>query len=156
MCKLIVFFLGITLVLATTACGSDSNSSSDNQPNENENGPDNEINQHAKDIQPIWDTNCTEACHTIGGVWPSLRLDENAAYTSLLSGTSQQSPLVFVDPGNIESSYLWHKINGTQTGSPAFGSGAQMPLITGGSSTNTLSASEIETIRKWIVDGALP
>jgi hypothetical protein len=52
-----------------------------------------------------------------------------------------------VTPGDSLNSYLFHKVNGTQ--SLADGSGTQMPI------GQAMSDDEIDLIRQWIDDGAI-
>lgn len=52
-------------------------------------------------------------------------------------------------PGDIEASYLWHKINNTHTGLPACGAGDPMPRLT----DEGLPANERTAIREWIEMG---
>jgi hypothetical protein len=76
-------------------------------------------------------------------------LSAGQAWAAIVNVTSQESPaLMRVRPFLPDSSYLVHKIQGTQ-GSVG-GGGGQMPL--GGS---PLAAEQIATIRAWITAGAL-
>jgi hypothetical protein len=102
------------------------------------------------DVQPIFTANCAfSGCHA--GTSPALgqNLSANQAYASIVNVPSQEVPaLMRVRPSLPDSSYLVHKIQGTQ-GSVG-GSGGRMPL--GGA---PLTDDEIATIRAWITAGAL-
>lgn len=105
---------------------------------------------HAADIQPIWDAKCVSACHETGGAAATiLLLTEGDAFAALVDAQSPSIPgLTLVVPGDRESSYLWHKVNGSQA--DVGGGGLKMPI--GGS----LDASDLETIGQWIDEGAKP
>jgi hypothetical protein len=97
-------------------------------------------------VQPIFDRSCADslACHQEGGAG---RLDLGAglswASTFLVPARQAVDPTVFyVDPFEIETSYLVSKIRGT-------GFGSQMPL-----GRTPLSEPEIDIIVTWILEGA--
>ena len=97
------------------------------------------------DIQPIFDANCT-VCHStaLSQYNGYLDLSENNSYTDLVGVISNgYDPVIRVVSGDYENSVLWGKINESDD------FGATMPL--GG----VLSATEIEIIKVWIVEGAL-
>ncbi len=88
---------------------------------------------------------CT-VCHAGGSAPLGLKLDAANAYAMLVGVSSVQVPgIARVAPGDPDNSYLIQKLEGTAA------SGGQMPL--GGP---PLSADNIELIRRWIIDGALP
>jgi hypothetical protein len=88
---------------------------------------------------------CT-ACH-VGATAPQgLRLDSANSYALLVGVASQENPaLQRVAPGDPNNSYLIKKLEGTAS------VGGRMPL--GGT---PLSQADIDVIRQWITDGALP
>ena len=100
------------------------------------------------DVQPILTANCTfSGCHG-----PSAVLGQNLTagqtFAAVVNVPSVQIPgLHRVRPFLPDSSYLMHKIQGTQAS--VGGSGGRMPL--GGA----LTEEEIETVRAWIAGGAL-
>ena len=102
------------------------------------------------DVQPILSTNCAlSGCHV--GPSPILGQDLSAGRTfgSVVDIPSVEAPaLRRVRPFLPDSSYLVHKIQGTQAS--VGGSGERMPLIGG-----ALTADEISVIRAWISAGAL-
>jgi hypothetical protein len=87
---------------------------------------------------------CT-SCH-IGALAPEgLMLDSANSYGLLVDvESSQVEDLLRVDPGNPDDSYLIHKLQGTAA------VGERMPL--GGP---PLAPAAIETIRQWILNGAI-
>jgi hypothetical protein len=87
-------------------------------------------------------------CHTgpQGGALPAgLDLSSLSMSFAGLVGvpSTQDAALDLVEPGDPDSSYLIHKLEGTQT------EGAQMPFLAA-----PLDADTIAAIRQWISDGA--
>jgi len=98
------------------------------------------------DVQPIWNNHCT-VCHARTAARAPFSLDASNSWQSIVNVDSLEAPaLKRVKPGDPNASYLWHKVNGTQTS--VGGSGATMPE--GGH----LTAAELATIEKWISAGA--
>ncbi|MBL9104906.1 MAG: hypothetical protein JNL82_28430 [Myxococcales bacterium] len=100
------------------------------------------------DVYPVVvGPNC--GCHVQGS--GGLKMGNNAgnAYQALVDQPSGNGGLDYVEPGDPDASYFWHKINGTQ-GMVMGGAGSQMPL--GG----MLSPDEIDLVTQWISQGALP
>jgi hypothetical protein len=103
------------------------------------------------DIQPIWDTKCVAGCHIESGIaqtnGPILTAEKS--YGELIDVPSKTVPgIVQIKPGDPDTSYLWHKVMGTQAN--VGGLGLQMPQ--GG----MLSPEELAKIEAWIVAGANP
>ena len=69
-------------------------------------------------------------------------------FETLLEHNSNQSTYPLVTPGNVLESYLWHKLNGTQ--SMAGGSGTSMPLGV------TIADEDLLRIEDWIQTGCQP
>lgn len=84
-------------------------------------------------------------CHVGAAAPQGLRLDEANAFNDLVSVQARQVGLLRVDPFNPDQSYLVHKVEGSQS------VGSQMPL--GGP---PVPAEDLQLIRQWIADGALP
>lgn len=107
---------------------------------------------HDLDIQPIWDANCRTGCHTAGGTGAGwFTLDAGAAYDAIvLQSSLELNSLVRVLPGDLENSYLWHKINNTHV--EVGGSGTPMPPPP----AVPLSAADLATIGQWIETGCAP
>ena len=79
---------------------------------------------HDADIQPIWDNTCTTRCHSRPA--PSASLDlERDAYGGTVNAPSGQSRLGIMTPGDLEASYLVHKLRNTHL--TVGGSGTRMP-----------------------------
>ncbi len=117
----------------------------------------------AEDIQPIIDATCVSECHETGGHWFYLDLTGNA-YDRLVGekGPTQAITMNLVEPGSLEESYLWHKLNGTHE-DVAPGT-LQMPVETDDPPgtvnatymTVPLPQADLDTIEEWIVGGAPP
>lgn len=100
------------------------------------------------EVQAIFNTNCTVACHNSGDGQAGLRLDDGMSYAELVNVTSSQSAnFLRVEPGDAANSYLVLKVDDSTAGRL----GARMPA--GG--RPALSADDIATIRSWIDAGAL-
>lgn len=103
------------------------------------------------DIQKIWTARCVLGCHMPGGsgaMQTNLDLSDGVSHAQLVDVPSSQAPaLPRVSPGDLEGSYLWHKLKNTQI--DVNGTGFQMPA--GG-----LADADLTIVEKWIVDGAQP
>jgi mono/diheme cytochrome c family protein len=97
------------------------------------------------DIQPIFDANCV-VCHQSGSAQEGLDLEDGQAYASLVNKPSHQAPIPLVSPRSEQSSYLLHKLAGTQVA--AHGRGERMPL------GSELDVQETAKIRSWVLGGA--
>jgi hypothetical protein len=87
-----------------------------------------------------------EHCHSGANAPAGLRLDAANSYLSLVGVPSRQQPaLMRVAPGDANNSYLIQKLEGTAA------VGARMPA-----GLPPLPQSDINIIRQWIGDGALP
>ena len=107
-----------------------------------------EILSLSEHVQPIFTNRCAlSGCHI--GAYPEEGLDLSGgnAHSNTVNVLSVQSPLLRIKPSEPDSSYLVHKIEGTQ--GDVGGSGSQMPK-TG----CCLSQSQIDLIRAWIQKGA--
>jgi hypothetical protein len=138
------------LFCALAACPGDGTGLDENGNPIGENGPPADTVTLSGDVQPIFTANCAfSGCHAGNNPALGQNLSAGQAYASIVNVTSQEVPdLKRVLPSFPDSSYLVHKIEGTQ-GSVG-GSGGRMPL--GGAA---LSADDIATIRAWITAGAL-
>ena len=103
----------------------------------------------AQDIQPIFSSNCAlSGCHAGTAPQQGMNLSAGVAYANIVCVPSTERPgMMRIRPFEPDSSYLFHKIQGTQT--TVGGSGAQMPL-----GAAPLSAQQISLIRTWITQGA--
>jgi mono/diheme cytochrome c family protein len=93
---------------------------------------------YAKDVQPIWDTNCV-VCHGISG---GLDLSGPGSRANLVGIASTNWGGVRVAAGDPDQSILYRKLTGDA------GTGDRMPQ--GGA----LDPADIEVVRRWIVEGA--
>ncbi len=98
-----------------------------------------------KDVVPILNSYCV-MCHLPGGEQGGLSLYPDA-WSELVGIPSKQSPLLQVEPGSPDKSYLYIKL--IDSGESAGGSGLLMPI-----QQPPLDQDKIETIRLWIAQGA--
>ncbi len=104
----------------------------------------------ATNVQPIFSGSCI-GCHSGPGAPEGMSLAANVSYNNIVDQASAQVPsLRRVRSFRPDSSYLVHKIQGTQ-GSVG-GGGQRMPF--GCSGASCLSNATINTIRNWILQGA--
>jgi len=105
----------------------------------------------ANDVQTIFNTSsppCTN-CHPSAA---GMNLTAGSSYGSIVNQSASEVPAMKrVRPFMPDSSYLVHKIQGTQNS--VGGTGARMPL--GCSGNGCLSTASINIIRNWILQGAL-
>lgn len=105
----------------------------------------------AEHVQPILTDNCVE-CHSLGGVWQSLNMTENA-YDELVDVDGIQTMALadykLVVPGEPELSYILYKLEGSQAEVAGAAAGKQMPL-----DRPPLAQDLQDTIRTWIECGA--
>jgi hypothetical protein len=103
----------------------------------------------AAEVQPIFTANCAfSGCHAGASPAQGMNLSAGQAYANIVNvAANEAAGLMRVLPGQPDSSYLVHKIQGTQ--STVGGSGGRMPL-----GASALSQTQIDTIRRWITDGA--
>ncbi len=97
-------------------------------------------------VQNIFTNNCT-GCHAGSSSPEGMDLSENYAYEAIVNVSSQQAALKRVEPGQPDNSYLVRKIQGT-----AGIDGDRMPA----DGPPYLTTAQIDTIRLWITNGALP
>lgn len=98
------------------------------------------------EIDPIVQGRCV-ACHNDQLTEGQLNLQPDP-WAALVGQPAVQSELALVEPGDALYSYVFHKINGTQ--SLAEGAGTQMPL------GMPLPDEDIDLIAAWIDAGAEP
>ena len=85
-------------------------------------------------------------CHQPYDAKGELTLHPAGAWKSLVEVESRQVGMLLVTPGNLEQSYLYRKL--TDTHAEVGGSGDRMPY------QSDLAPHQLETIRKWIEQGA--
>lgn len=104
----------------------------------------------ATDVQTIFNTS-TPACTNCHPSAAGMNLAPGSSYASIVDQSASEVPAMKrVRPFMPDSSYLVHKIQGTQN--TVGGSGARMPL--GCSGSGCLSNASINIIRNWILQGA--
>src|SRR5882762_3125963 len=104
----------------------------------------------ANNVQSVFTANCI-GCHSGTGAPEGMSLANGVAYGAIVNvAAGEVAALKRVRPYLPDSSYLVHKIQGTQ--GTVGGSGARMPL--GCSGGNCLPNATINTIRNWILQGA--
>ena len=102
------------------------------------------------EIQPIFSKRCI-ACHAPGAyedgtAMGGLVLSSGRSATQLIGFKSIESKLARVTPGDLEQSYLHHKLRGTFM--KVGGVGVKMPLA------GEMPEDEIVLIEEWILGGA--
>lgn len=134
-----------------TDSGMDSGSTAGTDPDSGSGSPADV--SHAEDIQPIWDEHCVTGCHEPGGEWGMFLDMSGDAYDKIVGVPAPQlMSMNHVEPGDLDTSYLWHKINGTQVA--AGGSGLDMPKARLGEEVTVLTEDQLQLIRDWIAGGA--
>lgn len=103
----------------------------------------------SRDIQPILSTNCAVAgCHAGTSPQQGMNLSEGLAYQNIVNvPANERTGMMRVLPSQPDSSYLVHKIQGTQ--GTVGGIGERMPL-----GQPPLTQTQIDLIRAWIAAGA--
>lgn len=103
----------------------------------------------ARHVAPVLKGACT-GCHSAAGGAPlGLRLTGYRARVATVGVTSAEcSEMTLIRPGHPDSSYLVHKIQGTQA--KVGGSGGRMPQ-----GFPPLPNQTIRMIRRWVAQGAL-
>jgi hypothetical protein len=103
---------------------------------------------YAEHLEPLVIAHCL-ACHEAEDPKAELVLDPGVGYQELVGKQSIQVPRMrLVEPGDVEASYLWLKI---QHRAPE---GKGMPRTLTGA--KKLRPAEIELYRRWIEGGARP
>jgi len=107
------------------------------------------------EVQQIYSTSCSvgRSCHGANGRFPVLL--DGMSHAATVGVNSMQIAMPMVTAGSVERSYLWHKINGTMSSlaecrAAGADCGTRMPMVGGGE----LSATQLDTIRRWILAGA--
>lgn len=103
---------------------------------------------YAEHLEPLVRARCL-SCHTAEEPEAQLVLEAGKGYRQMVGRASTQVPaLEIVAPGDLDRSYLWHKlIHDAEVG-------RGMPRTVFGSIE--LPAKELGLYQRWIEDGALP
>lgn len=98
------------------------------------------------EVWPIFENRCaTAGCHE--NLSPPLMPDQAMSWANMVGVPALSAAANYVEPGDPDGSYLWHKLVGTQSTVPG-GGGLTMPY--GGQ----MCASELQAIYAWILAGA--
>lgn len=99
-------------------------------------------------VQMIFTNHCAKSgCHAGSSPQEGMNLSESLAYDKIVNVSSSQQPaLKRILPGQPNNSYLVRKIEGVAI------DGDRMP----GDGPPYLTTAQIDTIRLWISNGALP
>lgn len=101
-------------------------------------------------VQAVFDRSCASiGCHAGDAPAAGLALTPGASYGNLVGIPAVGRPsMVRVAAGDLDGSWLWHKINGTMTDvDPTDGSDAMPPPF-------GLAGDDVAVIRAWIEAGA--
>ena len=110
--------------------------------------PEGEIVSYSAHLEPLVLAHCL-GCHTAEEPKAKLVLEQGSGYGNLVGRRSVQVATMFlVKPGDVESSYLWHKLQHRAA------EGKGMPRTA--TSVKKLRAAELELYRRWIEEGAQP
>ena len=131
---------------STTDSPADSQGDS-SQDSQEESGQNVDTPSFGLDVVPVMNDKCA-GCHYSQP--EGLPLYNEEAYDLLVNVPSGQLPSMDrVEPGDLENSYLWRKLEDTHKA--AGGKGEKMP----GTYGEPLTSQELELFRAWIVGGAL-
>lgn len=141
--------LSTTTMMMTTMA--DSGSGSESAPTDVD---------YMADIQPIWDNNCTEACHEAGGAYEVFDLTAASSYAAMANKPAYSADMTFLTAGDAEGSFLVGALRGTPGVFVR-----RMPLLPGTGDEGEpigldgappLPEDEIVLIEAWINAGANP
>ena len=101
------------------------------------------------DVQPIFTSTCAlSGCHAGTNPTLDMNLSEGQTFANVVNVPAMElATMNRVTPGQPNSSYLVHKVQGTHLDEG--GSGFQMPI-----GRSPLTQTEIDLIRAWISAGA--
>ncbi|MDH5673679.1 MAG: hypothetical protein OEZ06_16100 [Myxococcales bacterium] len=104
---------------------------------------------YATDIEPIFISDQGCYCHNMEGLGAPFNLLPGEGYGNIVNVASQQVPsMLLVAPGSLNDSYLWIKMQNTQT--EVGGGGQKMPP------GFSLTVEELDLVGRWIAGGAAP
>jgi hypothetical protein len=144
--------------VATTTTGDDPTSTTADDTtsttaDESSTGPDTTTGvvglSFAADVFPVWNPPVRCDCHVGGAGGMKLGATAGEAYAAMVGVSANGAPLNRVEPGDHLTSYVFHKISGTQA--DVGGGGSNMPL-----GAPLFSQTDIDLIAQWIDEGASP
>jgi len=100
----------------------------------------------ARDIQPLLASHLCLNCHFSRVASGGLNLEPPVLHGNLVKAQATEAPMALVVPGDLESSYLVHKLRGTHLG--VGGSGERMPM------GSLLDSQSLDLVQAWIKQGA--
>jgi mono/diheme cytochrome c family protein len=98
-----------------------------------------------RDIVPLLNRHCV-MCHMADGAQGELSLHPQS-HLALVGVASSQSDMLLVKPGDVEASYLYHKLRGSHLS--VGGEGDSMPY-----QRDLLDSKDISLLEQWIAQGA--
>lgn len=101
-----------------------------------------------QDLQPLLNAQCV-FCHVDGAENGELNLGRRKAYAALVDVPSIDAPLSRVAPGDVDKSYLMHKLRGTHLS--VGGSGNAMPMV---DPPRLMDPTQVDLFVRWIEQGA--
>lgn len=108
----------------------------------------------SEDLAPIFANVCAPSCHEPGGEWAMLDMSVDPHLELVGMPAAQAGDLMnYIEPGDPEQSYLWHKLNGTQVANG--GAGLDMPRARPGREAAVIPAADLDNLETWILAGAL-
>jgi len=110
--------------------------------------PEGSLVSYERHVEPLVLKRCL-SCHTTDEPKANLVLERGQGYNQMVARRSVQAPdLKLVAGGDLESSYLWLKLDQR----PVKGEGMPRTFL----GAKRLPPAELDRFRQWIVDGALP
>ena len=140
----------VVVLAAALACAGDGQGPTE-PGNNNDDDPGNGISgpSFAGSVQPIFTQSCAlSECHAGAAPVQDMSLEPGKAFNDIVNVKSNVATLTRIRPFLPDSSFLLHKIQGTQA-SVGDSSGARMPLR-----NCCLSQDQIAVVRAWILAGA--
>jgi hypothetical protein len=141
--RMYLMWLWMGHALALSACGSKGDGGATGMAGMTSNDP---TVAFEASVLPVINVACN--CHQSEPILMApFSLKPAEAYDNLVDKPSiQVTTMPLVEPGSLNQSYLWHKVNGTHL--EVGGSGLTMP------STIPLDATQLAAIERWIAAGA--
>lgn len=142
----VVLFISVLVIFS---CGGGGSSDGDDDGGEDGDG-DTGLQATLSSIQEnIFTPTCARSgCHSAASASNGLSLADGDSFSELVGVASSDVPTMDrVEAGDPDTSYLIHKLRGTQA--TVGGGGSDMPQ-----GASALSDEEIEAIEEWITNGA--
>lgn len=141
----------ITSATMTTTMSDSSGDSGDSAPTDVD---------YMADIQPIWDNNCTVACHEAGGAYEVFDLTAGMSFAEMSTKPAYSADMTFLTAGDAEASFIVGALRGTPgvfvRRMPLLPGTGDMGEPVGLDGADPLPEEEIALIEAWINAGANP